>query len=131
MLILKVHFIDPNNRLKGKERRSKLLDPKSDLYKWVDNEYKLLIEKYGDTSQEGLVGSKRMDYHIELIKGRKEATDELLVERAQQLEGKEVIIPQKLSSMGRALVVDGPNLEGYGNTHITVAFFPKGVPSDY
>lgn len=114
---MKIKFLNPNERIYGKERRSKLLDPQSELYKWADTKYKELVMQYGLK-----VGSKRMDYHIELI-GRDE-NEELLVSRAQELEGMEIEIT-RLKRMGRAYV-----LEVDRKHHVTIAFFPKGVPRE-
>jgi len=119
---MKIKFLDPNSRITGKEGRSKLLDPNSELYLWLDDEYKRLKEKYGE-----LVGSKRMDYHIEVIKRVETPTEELLVQRSQQLEDQDVDT-SKIGKMWKAWVLYTPEIEGYGVTHSTIAFFPKGVP---
>ena len=118
-----INFRDPSLRLEG-ERRSKLLDPGSDLCVWLDNKYKELVNKYGNQ-----VGSKRMDYHIELIGRNDIYSDVLLVKRAHELENKEIDITN-IGTLHRAYVLYGPELNGYGQTHITIAFYPSGVPSD-
>ncbi len=121
----KINFKDPNNRISGEERRSKLLDPSSELYKWVDNKFKDLVAKYGEQ-----VGSKRMDYHIELLKRNDNTSDgKLLVERCQQLENKDVDVTN-VGQLGRAYVLHTGKVDGYGETHVSIAFFPKGVPSE-
>lgn len=79
---IRVEFTNPNVQLSN-ERRSKLIKPESDLYKFLEEKRRELTEKHGD-----LVGIKRMDFHIELIKDGEEPTEELLVNRAKQLEGK-------------------------------------------
>lgn len=119
-----IRFLDPNYRIEGKEIRSKLLDPDSYLYKWIDRKRNTLIYKYP-----GKVGLKRMDYHIELL--RPSESEDLLVERAGQLDGQSIILMDKLDTIGRALVLEGPFIEGYGRTHITVAYFPGEIPDSY
>ena len=115
---MKIEFLDATKRLNG-ERRSKLLKPGSDLYNHVDSEYKKLVSKFGN-----LVGSKRMDSHIELIGRNEKPTDELLVERAIALEGTEVDIDDT-EALGRAWVLFTDKNRKH---HVTIAFFPNGVP---
>lgn len=120
---LKILFKDPNARLQD-EMRSKLIKPDCELYNRLD---KL---RYGYLTLYGLesVAPRRMDYHIELIKTKEEARDEnLLVKRCQKLEGV-VLNELELCKMGKAIVLKTPYVEGYGITHITVAYFPDGVP---
>ena len=123
---LSINFQNPTRRISG-ERRSKLLDSDSYLYKYVDGIYKNLVKRYGN-----LVGPRRMDYHIELVSREEDCTDELLVERCQQLENQQ-LENQQLKTMdfgiiNRAYVLFCPLVDGYGKTHITIAFFKKGVP---
>ena len=113
-----INFQNPNQRISG-ERRSKLLDSDSDLYKYVDSVYKNLVNKYGN-----LIGPRRMDYHIELIGEGEDCTDELLVERCQQLENQQ--LKPILGIINRGYVLFCPPVDGYGKTHITIAFFKKG-----
>lgn len=120
LLKMQIKFINPNKRLDG-ERKSKLLDPSSEFYKYLDTLDKKLNEAYP-----GKVGSKRMDYHIELIFRNDPITDDLLVKRAQELEGKK-IGNLEVIKMGRALVIETPNIDGF-KTHATVSFFPGGFP---
>lgn len=119
---MKIEFTSPNQALSG-EKRSKLLKPGSEFYNYLEQEYQKLNEKYP-----GLVGNKRMDYHIELIFRGQEPTKDLLVNRAMYLEGKD-IDDLSLKVFGRALCVDTPKINGK-RTHATIAFFPNGVPND-
>ena len=122
--MLNIKFLDSKNRINGKERRSKLLDPNSELYQWVDAKYTELVNQYGKQ-----VGEKWMDYHIELIGRNDVFSDKLLVDRCQELENVPTDLTH-LGKMGRAYVLWGPAVSGYGQTHITIAFFPDGVPAE-
>ena len=82
-----------------------------------------LVEKYKDE-----IALQRMDFHIELIRQDENPTIELLVNRAQILEGKKILIEMK--NLKKAKVIKTPYIEGYGETHITLAYFPKGIPED-
>jgi hypothetical protein len=126
---MKIAFENPNERLKG-EVRSKLLKTGSPLWVFLDTLRDKLVEKYGY-----LVGPMRMGYHIELIKNvdgmSNQEISDMSVTRSKFLEGKVIQVPvdvRNLTWMGKALVVTTPYVEGYGPTHITVAFFPGGRP---
>jgi hypothetical protein len=115
-----IKFIDVNKRLSD-EKRGKLLDPESDFYQYLDQldkKFKKLYEKY--------IGSKIMDYNVELIFRNDPLTESLLLKRAKELEGKEV---QNLDiiRIGRALVIETPHVDGY-RTYATISFFPGGFP---
>lgn len=72
-----------------------------------------------------------MDYHMELLQpGDPADNPSLLVERAQKLEGLE-LQHWNPECYGKAIVINGPYVEGYGNTHITIAYFPKGIPDQF
>jgi len=118
---MEIRFINPDQRLEG-ERKSKLLDPASEFYKYLTSLDTKLNEIYP-----GKVGSKRMDYHIELIFRGDPVTDALLVQRAQELQGTEIKNLQ-VSRMGRALVIETPVVGNY-KTHATISFFPGGFPA--
>jgi hypothetical protein len=120
-----IRFTDPNRRLPN-EKRSKLLDPCSPLYQKLENYRKSLLQAYS-----AQIAGKRMDFHLELLQPGDPAEDgSLLVERARELEGQE-IRHWNPECYGKAVVINGPYLEGYGNTHITVAYFPKGIPDTF
>ena len=61
-----------------------------------------------------------------LIGSNEEPTDQLLLERCRMLEGQE--INMDYTTMGKAIVSRAPYVPGYGVTHITIAYFPNGVP---
>jgi hypothetical protein len=115
--MFEIKFQNPQERLKN-ERRSKLIDPESALYKVLGQKRNELLLKYPNQ-----IADKRMDFHIELINNRENATDELLISRANSMHG--LSCPEKYTVLGQAYVLSTPN-----NTHITVAYFPKGVPNE-
>lgn len=53
---------NPMNRIPGKERKSKLLDSNSKLYKFLDLLFLKLAKKYNNS-----IEPKRMDHHIEVV----------------------------------------------------------------
>lgn len=113
-----IKFTNPGRRLAG-ELRSKLIDPRSDLYQFLEDQRAQLVKSNKD------IGDKRMDFHIELIKSTEVPTEELLVSRARLIQDYN-IQNLGLTRMGKALVILGPDVMGYGKTHITVAFYPNG-----
>ena len=116
-------FQEPNFKIQGQECRSKLLLKGSPLYEHLEMQQNRLITLHGED-----VGEKRMDFHIELIGKGETVTEELLVKRCQEIQGVEVDINDVIKS-GRALILCCPEVSGYGKTHITIAFFPNGVPN--
>ncbi len=118
---MKIQFTSVDAILTG-ERKSKLLDPQSELYQACDAKYQELKEKYG-----AAIGAKRMDFHIELVSRNETWSEELVLTRARELHGLEIDM-SNICVMGRALVVMTPQVTGYAQPHITLAFFPNGVP---
>jgi hypothetical protein len=117
---MKVQFIDSTTRLDG-ERTSKLLDPSSDFYQYLDQldqKLKKLYPKY--------IGPKIIDYSIELIFRNDPITRDLLIKRSKELEGQEI---QNLdvTRIGRALVIETPLVDNY-RSYATISFFPGGFP---
>lgn len=125
--IFQVQFEDPNNAIPKRERKSKLLKNDSALYSVLRAYRNKLESNYGD-----LVSNQRMDFHTELIKRNDDVTEEKLVDRAQQLEGRCIDLADTDSwNIGRHSVsINTGRVDGYGNTHITVAYFKQGVPDD-
>lgn len=109
--------------LHDKERRSKLLAPESELYHILEAERTRLVEKYGDK-----VAPKRMNFHIELIGGADPWSSETVTDRAKNVHGKCIDLQFGSTGNNKAYVVHGPIVPGYGRTHITVAYFPDGIP---
>lgn len=116
---MKVRFTNPGKMLEGEER-SKLLDPTSSLYHWLQAERMRVTDTFGPDA----VAPKRMDFHIELLKERG-LGEGPLVQRAQQVEG-HAVDTSETRCWGRAYVlIIGREVE---NLHVTIAFFPGGVP---
>ena len=59
---MKINFLEPSKRIKGKENKSKLLLPDSDLYKFI-SQYRQNIINTGSN-----ISENRMDLHIEILK---------------------------------------------------------------
>lgn len=118
----RIEFLNPNKWLPEREKNSKLLDPTSGLYDILEN-YRMSLENaYGS-----LLSKKRMDFHIELIKKGEEWSEELLVHRAQELEGSYVDLSDEDNWHfgGRSI-----QIKTSPDTHITIGYFKKGVPDN-
>lgn len=124
-VIYPLHFLEPNYILVGKERRSKLLDPSSPLYFFLESRFQLLKSRYGDK-----VGAKRMDFHVEVVGSNEEWSDDKLVSRARELHGRELDVSNPWKYGHRAITLEVGLVPDYGNAHVTLAFFPDGVPDD-
>lgn len=114
---MKLEFLSPNQRLADRECRSKLLHPGSQLYRYLERCRAVLESRFP-------VASKRMDFHLELAHSPQEA--DLVTERAQKLEGRD--LPLSFVPVKKAFCLAGPVVPGYGPTHITIAYFPQGMP---
>ncbi len=122
---MKIEFESPYSRIKGRECRSKLLDPNSELYAWIDQQRLILEVEFGH-----LVAPKRMDYHIELIGNDEKRSEELLNQRARKLHNRK-INPNNFQIFDEAWVLETPDVDGYGPTHITIGYFPNGIPDNF
>lgn len=122
-----INYKSPNQRINGQERRSKLLDPNSELYQECQRIRDLFLEKYPNQ-----IKDKRMDFHTELVFKGEEFSDNLLNNRSQRMEGLK-ISPEDfyLQPLGKqALVINTPKIDGR-QTHITIAFFKQAIPKDW
>jgi len=117
-----IEFENPTEVIQGKERRSKLLKTSSPLYSLVSSYRDKLVRLFPNG-----VGDKRMDFHIELINGNEKDSPELLLERTKKLEKVDIQNFNVTIMNEKAVVLECPMVEGYGNTHITIAYFPKKV----
>jgi hypothetical protein len=115
-----IEFENPNLALEGKERKSKLLKKDSLLYKECKRKQQILKNRFLNE-----IGDQRMDFHLELIKDN--PSKEELVLRAQKLE-KNIIDVNKYELTPKSIGIQGPYLENYGYTHITLGYFPNGLP---
>jgi hypothetical protein len=116
-----VEFENPNGVIEGKERKSKLLKVSSPLYNECKRKREILSKKFPQ------IDSQRMDFHLELIKDN--PTDNLLVKRAQKLEKSSINVNEYLLTK-KSIGIKGPYLEDYGQTHITLGYFPNGLDID-
>jgi hypothetical protein len=125
--IFQINFEDPENLIPKKERKSKLLKTTSPLYSVLTVYRNKLLAEYGD-----YVSDQRMDFHIELVKKSEEWSEEKLINRAKELEGRCIDLADTDSwNIGRhSVTIKTGRLMGYGNTHITLAYFKEGVPKD-
>lgn len=133
---LKIEFENEKVLLQG-ERNSKKLKVDSELVKFLSNVRKEIKETYPN-----IKGDDR-PWHIELNsgggRGRTLTADtgidkgEQINTRAQQIHGKTVDVSSTSSYqiMGKAFVLNTPAVDKYGNTHVTVAFFPDGATSTH
>lgn len=117
---LAIEFEDPTQRLQG-EGCIKRLEVDSELVKYLEHLRAKLQQNSTDTT---IKGNDR-PWHIELTR---RSDRDSLVERAQELHGKSVDISDVAILNGKALVLMTPEVAGYGKTHVTIAYFPKGAP---
>ena len=131
---LLVNFRSTNELVKytvnGEDRqegKSKLLSPESDLYKTLSQYREKLAKKYGDQ-----LDGQRMDFHLELVSKNEDWTEQLVLERAKQLENAPIRVDSVDSfQLGKKSVgVFGPSVAGYGETHAIIGYFPSGLPED-
>ena len=105
------------DRIEGKEGRSKLLHSNSKLYLLLKKLKAAIGENYA-------VGADRMDLHIEVTKLRR---DPDFREKAESIHEQmiDLTIADNWVYMGRAFVLNTPEVSDYGKTHITIAFFGR------
>lgn len=118
-----IKFLHPDRIDAQRERCSKLLDPDSELYQALLKLRQGLRETYGET----IAHPPRMDFHVEVMKWQSSYTEAEMLQRVHQLENQNIqltLSPFK----SKAMVINCPEVEGYGPTHITVAYFPQGLP---
>lgn len=116
-----IEFEDSTQRLAG-EGCSKRLKVDSDLVKYL----RTIRTKIQERSSE-ITGSNR-PWHIEVAR---RVDRDKLVDRAMEIDGKIVDVANSKNYLvmnQNALVLMTPEVSGYGPTHITIAYFPKGVP---
>lgn len=103
------------DRIEGKEGRSKLLANSSELYQ-VLNRLKQAIKADYEVKPD------RMDLHIEITKQRHDPDFRKKSESIHQ-QTIDLANENNWGFLGRAFVLWTPEVEGYGQTHITIAFF--------
>lgn len=119
---LTIQFLSPEAMIPDRERCSKLLDPNSALYAKCQELRHRLELAYPD-----LIADQRMDFHIEVERGYPTSDPAIATARAQTLTGK-VVEPIPVA-WKKAIVLDAPEVEGYGPTHITLGYFEAGQPA--
>ncbi len=118
-----IKFLNPTIIDEIKEKHSKLLDPASELYEALAVLRKDLRNTHGDL----IFHPQQMDFHIEVIPRDSVYNKEELLSRVQQLEGQ--VVEFRISHFNNnAMVINCPIADGYGPTHITVAYFPNELP---
>lgn len=103
------------DRIEGKEGRSKLLATQSELYQ-VLNKLKQTIRAEYDIKPD------RMDLHVEVTKQRNDPDFRKKAESIHQ-QNIDLANENNWGFLGRAFVLWAPEVEDYGRTHITIAFF--------
>jgi len=115
-----IDFTNPCDQIVGQERRSKLLNPESNLYKWLSAAKGRLQTAYPGAIHD------RMDFHVEVVKKGEQWSRDLLNERSMELNGTDIRPSECLESYGKAIALKIPS----SDMHITVAYFPSGVPKN-
>ena len=114
-----VLFESLESRIPGKERLSKLLKEGSPFYNWMKELQKNLINN-------GFKFDARAP-HIAIIGNNTARSEEEVIskKRASELQGRKINLLENLEMMpgNNALVVWTGNVEDYGPTHATVAYF--------
>lgn len=125
--IFQIQFEDPDHVISKKERKSKLLKTSSSLYSVLTVYRNKLLSAYGEN-----VSEQRMDFHVELVKRSETWTEDKLLDRTQELEGRCIdLADTDVWNIGRhSVTIKTGRVMGYGNTHITLAYFKEGVPAD-
>lgn len=122
-----IKYISPNKRIIGQERKSKLLEPNSELYKECQRIRDFFLEKYPNQ-----IKDKRMDFHTELIFRGEEYSEELLNNRSKRMDGMDIYQSDfNLERLGKqALVINTPKIDDK-QPHITIVFFKESIPNDW
>lgn len=125
--IFQIQFEDPDHIISKKEKKSKLLKTTSSLYSVLSVYRSKLLSAYGED-----VSDQRMDFHVELVKRSEGWTEDKLLDRAKELEGRCIDLANTdVWNIGRhSVTIKTGRVMGYGNTHITLAYFKEGVPED-
>jgi len=113
--IIQIRYKEPTKR-NNREQKSKLIDPKSDIYKFIHNiKMQLKIN--------GFYHNDRTDLHTEVLKNDSETLEDFL-SRVSQLEGREIDVYnlKNYEIMGNAIVLSLGHLPNYNKPHITIVF---------
>ena len=115
-----IKFKFPHNLGSG-EHKSKLIDPASDLYKFLEKVRNRIHSRLGSTDNSVL--PKRMDFHIELVDSG--ASMEVMAARTKKIQEQQADV-HKCYIYKKALCLTTPTMNDDGDrckrTHITIAF---------
>ena len=114
-----IKFIEPQARIAG-ENKSKLLSPTCSLFVFM----KSVQEKL---TLMGVLFDERPP-HIEISHKRDEEYTNLMP-RVMLLENS-MVSGELVMMRKKALVIKTGNVEGYGETHATVAYFKNGIAQE-
>jgi len=116
---MKINFLEPSKRIKGKENKSKLLLPDSDLYKFI-SQYRQNIINTGSN-----ISENRMDLHIEILKRSDAKNEVMFLKNVLQLENNDIDVEnnENFGFLGKAFVLFTNEINNYGKTHITIVYF--------
>lgn len=124
-VIMQILFENPQSLIIGKERRSKLLDTGSELYKYLDQLRSYLERIYPYLTE------RRIDFHVELIKKGEPCSKQLLDSRSMEYHGTDIDIDiTNCVKYGRAIAIQCPDAFGHCNLHISIAYFKREVPNN-
>ena len=115
---MKIQFINPNKRIEG-ERRIKIIDKKSHLYKilkYIQSNIDIIVKRSPD----------RIDLHIELL-GRDDNPDDIELQnyRVNKILQFNIDLEDQKNwgFIGKAYCLFIPHIEGYNAIpHITIAY---------
>jgi len=117
---LPIELLEPFRRIPGKEVRSKLIVPNCQLYQFLEQYRNNLIKYSGRT-----IAPNRMDYHIEILERYQKNDINTYLARVKFLNNTPINVADidNFGFLGNAFVLFTPELQYYGKTHITIAYF--------
>ena len=118
-------FLEPYRKIPRKENKSKLLEPSSQLYQFVEI-YRNNIIKYSGE----VVADKLIDLHIQILNRFEAGNITQFLSRVKYLSRFNIDINDvnNYGFMNKAFVLFCPYVPGYGRTHITIAYFKHKKP---
>lgn len=118
-------FLEPYRKIPYKENKSKLLEPSSQLYKFVEI-YRNNIIKYSGK----VVANKLIDSHIQILNRFEASNITSFLSRVKYLSRFNIDINDvnNYGFMNKAFVLFCPYIPCYGRTHITIAYFKHKKP---
>jgi hypothetical protein len=119
---LHIKFVEPSQTIPNQENKSKLVAPECSLYKWV-NEIRALLTKHQ------IVYNSRDPMYIEIVREEESRTieDATKLARAKKLHDTSVEKQVYIHPNNKSLVVRTGKVDGYGYTHVFVAWFEEKI----